>query len=270
MAEIAPKSSYTNAWQSWIASEWENDLEATALHLERAIADDPHTPPQVLTRSADLLARLGRPIEAYALSRYNTARDPACLICAYMLVDVARKTGHQAEAVGYLQSMLTWHSLSPNLAWQLGAALLSSGEPQQALEVFDQFAGEPRGSSDLGRLLALYDLGRIAEFEEEFEAYKVANAASWESIARVLAWTGQNDSAFEYLEKMVEQRGPASAANIKTDLYSRLSSDPRYDAFLEKHGQGDKDLSHIQFDPPYPPAMRAELERLEASIRPTR
>ena len=270
MAEIAPDSSYTNAWLSWIASEWENDLEATALHLERAIADDPHNPPQVLTRSADLLARLGRPIEAYALARYNTARDPACVICANMMADVARKTGHHNEAVVYLEDLLEWHPLTPHTAWQLGAVLLVGGEPQQAVELFDQFLDKPGGASDLGRLMALYDLGRMAEFEAEFAAYKGANPDSWEGIARVLAWTGQNDAAFEYLEKMVEQRGPTSASMIKTDLYSRLSADPRYDAFLEKHGQSEKDYSHIQFDPPYPPAMRAELERLMATIQSDR
>ena len=66
---------------------------------------------------------------------------------------------------------------------------------------------------------------------------------------------------------MVEQWGPVSASYIKYDLYSRLSSDPRYHAFLQRHGQSDENHSQIQFDPPYPPAMRAELQRLLALIR---
>jgi TolB-like protein/thioredoxin-like negative regulator of GroEL len=270
MAEIAPDASYTNAWQSFIASQWENDLEAAAAHLERAIADNPHNPPQVLTRTATLLARLGRPNEAFALARYNSARDPACMICAYMLASVARQTGHYEEAMEYLQGLLVWHSLTPNLAWQLGAASLVAGEPQKAVELFDQFIDDPSGPVHLGRLMALYDLGRTAEFEAEFAAFKEANSNDWEAIARVLAWTHQNDAAFEHLEKMVEQGGPVSASLIKTDLYSRLSTDSRYDAFLEKHGQSEEDNSHIQFDPPYPPAMRVELERLQASIRTKR
>ena len=65
---------------------------------------------------------------------------------------------------------------------------------------------------------------------------------------------------------MIEEYGPSSAASIKNDLYSRLSADPRYEAFLEKHGESDQDHSHIRFDPPYPPAMRAEVERLMALI----
>jgi hypothetical protein len=69
---------------------------------------------------------------------------------------------------------------------------------------------------------------------------------------------------------MIERNGPVSASNIKSDLYSRLSADPRYAAFLEKHGQSEEDLSHIEFDPPYPPAMRAEIERLMVSTGITR
>ena len=266
MAEIAPQSSYTNSAQSANASVWGNDLQAAALHLERAIADNPHNPPQVLTQTATLLAQIGRSAEAYAVARYNSARDPACTFCAYMLARIARQSGHQAEAVEYLEKMMDWHPMSPNLSWQLGAALLSAGEPQRALRIFEDHSDDP-GLVLVGRLMALHDLGRTAEFEAEFAEFReAATLDDSEFIARVYAWTGQNDAAFEYLDKMIERYGPASSASIKNDLYSRLSADPRYEAFLEKHGQSDQDHSHIRFDPPYPPAMRAEVERFMASI----
>ena len=88
--------------------------------------------------------------------------------------------------------------------------------------------------------------------------------ADYESIARVYAWSGQNDLAFEYLGKMVNQRGPASAADVDTDLYEPIKSDPRWQPFLERNGVTKEDLSHIEFDPPLPPEVVAEVERMRA------
>ena len=33
-----------------------------------------------------------------------------------------------------------------------------------------------------------------------------------------------------------------------------------------KHGRAEEDLSHIRFDPPFAPAMQAELDRIVASL----
>lgn len=266
MAEILPDSSYANAWQSYIASEWDGDVEAAALHLERAIADDPHNPSQVLTRTASLLATLGRANEAYAVARYNAVRDPACTICATMMGHVARRTGHYEEAAEYLEDMLAWQPMTANFAWQLGAAWLTAGDPEKALKQFDYLIDESHSMGKLGRVMALFELGRMDEFETEFAAFREAEPDSWESIARIYAWTGQNDAAFRYLESMIEAEGPEVADYAKSAMYARLSTDPRYDEFLEKYGVADSDYSHIEFSPPYPPAMRAEIERLLASI----
>jgi hypothetical protein len=118
--------------------------------------------------------------------------------------------------------------------------------------------------SNLGRVLALYSLGRRAEFEAEFEKQKADDGFSTEAIARVYAWSGQNDLAFEYLERMIVEDGPASAARVDTDLYVPIKSDPRWQPFLERNGAGEEDLSHIKFDPPLPPEVVAEVERMRA------
>ena len=83
-----------------------------------------------------------------------------------------------------------------------------------------------------------------------------------ESIARIFAWTGQNDLAFEYLERAVEQYGgPPVARNIKTDLYDPIKADPRWQALLERYDASDDDLSHIRFNPKLP----AEVEQALAT-----
>lgn len=70
-----------------------------------------------------------------------------------------------------------------------------------------------------------------------------------ESIARVYAWTGQIDLAFEWLDKMVDQFGPDKVFEVKTKLYDPIKSDPRGQAFLKEHGAEDRDLSHIVCNP---------------------
>ncbi len=265
MAEISPFSSFTNGWQSYIAARWDNDIEAAARHLERAIADDPHNPPQVLTRAASLLATLGRANEAFAVARYNAARDPACTICATMMANVARQTGYYEEGAEYLEALLAWQPLTPNIAWQLGAAWLAADEPAKALDLFEYLIDEAHSNGKLGRVMALFDLGRTNEFEAEFAAFREADPDNWEGFARICAWTGRNDAAFEFLERLIEAEGPGAAEFARSALYARLSADPRYNEFLEKYGFADSDYSHIEFNPPYPPAMRAEIERLMAS-----
>jgi TolB-like protein len=74
-----------------------------------------------------------------------------------------------------------------------------------------------------------------------------------------VAWTGENDQAFECLEKFADQQGSGAVGKVKTDLYAKLESDPRWQEFLEKHGQSDEDLSHIEFNPKLPAAVRAAL-----------
>jgi len=267
MAAIAPDSGYTNTWQAWIAAHWDNELQTAASHLERAIADDPYNPVSLLRGVSVFLDKIGRLEEAYAVAKYGAMRDPANIRWASMLALRARQIGRSKEAAEHVEAYFAWQTPTARLRWQLGAALLVAGEPKRALEQFDHIIDDASLPRILGRLMALYDLGRMVEFEAEFAAFNEANPDNWEAIARILAWTRQNDAAFEYLEKMVEEMGPVSASYIKYDLYSRLSTDPRYDAFLQKHGQSDEDHSQIRFDPPYPPAMRAELQRLLALIR---
>lgn len=267
MSEVAPDSGYTNAWLGWIAAYWDYDFQQAALHFERAIADDPLTPVSMRRAVSGFLTDIGRGEEGYALARFSAIRDPASVRWASTVAGRARYIGRYKEAAAQLEELFEWQVPTPELRWQYGAILLGLGDAQRALEQFDLIIDAEGTAGYLGRLMALYDLGRVAEFETEFASFKEANPEGWEAIARVLAWTGQNDAAFDYLEKMVEHQGAGTAKYIKYDLYSRLKSDPRYDAFLAQHGASDEDLSHIRFDPPYPPEMRAEIERIVASIQ---
>jgi TolB-like protein len=256
MAELAPSSSYANGWLSAFA-EQEGDLQAAALYRERAIAGA--TDSNLYTQqaiAARFLAKLGRSDEAAALARYVIDRDPACASCVDSLSIVLRQAGLHRKSAETLEELREWRELTLNMYWNLAVSWLVAGEPGKALDYFEQ---APPGNREMGRLMALHDLGRHEEFEAQFSKMLSEADEDPEGIARIAAWTGQNDLAFEYLEHAVEKYGPSIAQTVRTDLYEPIKSDSRYQEFLERYGASDEELSHIRFNPKLPAEVEAAL-----------
>lgn len=260
MVEIAPHSSYTNTWLGLIATYWDGDIQAAAQFYERAIADDPFNPEVLLRLVSRFFSQLGRLDESLALARYNVSRDPACDSCVNTMALLTRKAGLHREAAERLESILEWKRATPSNLWNIGMAWLGAKEPERAWEYFEELRAMDEKSGQFAQIFALYDLGRHDEFEAEFADFR-AGQVDPEPIARIYAWTGQNDKAFEWLEIAVEEMGPGAATSIQLDLYDRIRPDPRYKAFLETHGITSDDFSHIEFNPPFPPALRAAIDR---------
>jgi len=252
LVAIAPDSSYANGWLGYFA-EREGDLQTAALYIERTLAGatDSNLYIQQIW-AARFLYQLGRVEEATALALHVVDRDPACSPCITILAGVLRLTGRHREAAEALENLFEWHDDLPViLYWQLGVAWLVSGEPEKALEYFER---APSGNREIGQLLALHDLGRLEEFEARFSKMLSEREESPEAIARVAAWTGQNDLAFEYLERAIDREGPEFLQDIKygADLYAPITADPRWQAFLDRYGAAGEDLSHIRFNPKLP------------------
>jgi tetratricopeptide (TPR) repeat protein len=263
MVELAPDSSYANGWLAYFA-ERDRDLQAAALYKERAIAGATDSNLYLQQAIASrFLSRLGRFDQAVALASYVVDRDPACVFCVSSLAYIYRQAGKHRDAAKKLEELLEWDEISPYLYWQLGVAWLVAGEPGKALDYFEQ---GPDTNRELGRLLALHDLGHIDEFEPAFLKWSSDPDINLECIARVAAWSGQNDLAFEYLERTVARQGPEVVQAIKrgSDLYEPIKSDPRWKAFLERYDTvGEEDLSHVRFNPKLP----AEVEQALAVAR---
>ncbi len=256
LVELAPDSSYANQWLGFFAAEAGN-LQEAALYRERALAaaNDSHLY-IMQTVAARFLGRLGRFEEAAVLALYVVDRDPACRACIETVLQVFRPAGKHLEAAHAMEKMLEWRDdLSPYLYWQLGVAWLVTGDPGKALEYFEQ---GPPGNRDMGRLMALHDLGRQDEFEAQYSKM-ISEMVAPEGIARVAAWTGQNDLAFEYLELAVEEYGPSIARTVRTDLYEPIKSDPRWQEYLERYGATDQEFSQIRFNPKLPAEVKAAL-----------
>jgi TolB-like protein len=252
LVELAPDSSYANGWLSAFA-EQEGDLQAAALYRERALAgaSDSNLYLQ-LAITVRWLTMFGRMEEAAALAFYVVDRDPACTTCINALAYTLRKAGRHREAAQAFEELLQWREGVPLLYWNLGVAWLVAGEPGKALDYFEL---APRGNREMGRMLALHDLGRHEEFDAEFSKMLADPEEHPEGIARIAAWTGQNDLAFEQLELAVDREGPMFVQAIKRggDLYAPITSDPRWQAFLDRYDTAqEEDLSRIRFNPKLP------------------
>ena len=252
LVELAPDSSYANGWLGHFA-ERDGDLQAAALYRERAIAAavDSNLYTQ-LRVTAGFLYKLGRTDEAAMLARYAVNRDPAYTSGISLVSRIYRQTDRHRELAEMLEKLLLSWDGTPTIYWNLGVAWLVAGEPSKAMDYFKHSSAYNR---KLGRLLALHDLGRLEEFDLEFAEMLADPDQFPEPIARVAAWTGRHDIAFEYLQRTVDIDGPPilRAAKAENDLYGPIMTDPRWQVLLDRYDMaGEEDLSHIRFNPKLP------------------
>jgi len=252
LVELAPDSSYANGFLAGFA-EREGDLQAAALYRERALTSAVDSNLYVqLGITARFLYDLGRVDEAALLAQYVVNRDPAGSANVGLLARIFRQTGRHRELAEFFEDLLEWWDGTPLIYWHLGVAWLVAGEPEMALERFKKTVPYNRR---LGRLLALHDLGRHAEFDVEFADMLNDPEQHPEAIARVASWTGRHDLAFEYLQRAIDREGAAFVRPIKMedDLLGPIMADPRWQAFLDRYDSSTEvDRSHVRFNPKLP------------------
>ena len=244
IAQVAPGAREELGWRAWIALSWDSDPQAAARFMERALRRNPRDL-DILRSVAWFLSDLGREDEAIAVAKYVAIRDPACISCLINLSVIHRTAGQFDDAEKILQEAIEWAPDRPGIYWALGSVLLMAGKPDEA---FDAFTQMKHHSSQLGRILALHDLGRLEEFESEFATFRLANQDNYEGIARIYAWTGDNDQAFEWLEKHADETGPNMLAQLGAGFYDKLKADSRWQAMLVKHGVDQTLYDDVNFD----------------------
>jgi hypothetical protein len=97
------------------------------------------------------------------------------------------------------------------------------------------------------RAMALHDLGRQEEFEAAFAELREKWAGDHpDEIARVYAWTGEADAAFEWLEKSMPPNRIDASRYLREPTFAKLHTDPRWHALLERHGLAPEQLAAIE------------------------
>ena len=97
--------------------------------------------------------------------------------------------------------------------------------------------------------MAYHALGRKAESDlalaELIRNYEKTRAYS---IAYALAYRGEADRAFEWLDKAVRYHDPSLGSIHAHPQFANIHADPRWLPFLRKHGMAPEQLAAIKFD----------------------
>lgn len=250
--DIDPRFAPAHARLGWVAMLFQNDLAQAARHYQRALELAP-TNDRIIGDAASLLKSLGRLDECVALDEYVVTRDPVNAVGHFNLGGSYLYAGRWDDALAAWQTALR---LSPNRIgahYQIGIVRLFKGEPEAALAAFGQ---EPLEVLKLlGRAMAQHALGDVEAanraLTELIDGYPRDAAYN---IAYVMAFRGEADRAFKWLDKAIEYGDPGLAEIAVEPLFGNIVSDPRWLPLLESIGKSPAQLDAIEFRVTLPPA----------------
>lgn len=239
---IDSELAFAHAQLAAIESAQDADLMAAARHLNQALSLDP-TDLGTLLQAGDLLVSLGRPEEAIRVMQYIVARDPLNEQAYFRLGQAYAGAGRIEDAVAALRK----RNLLPDGAsatGALGLALVSAGEPDEALQISLALPEGPRRYQVLA--LAYHALGRERESDQALARLIECCERGYSfDIAWALASRGDADGAFEWLEKAARY-GDAGLPQIHgVRAFDALRGDPRWLPFLENLGLAPAQLDGI-------------------------
>ncbi len=241
---ISPDHAPAHARLGWIAMNYDNDLAAAARHMERALALEP-TNLDIIGNAASLLFALGRLDAALALQEYVTAQDPVSPLGHGNLGNYHRLAGHWEQAIASNRTSLRLSPGTIGAHYEIGVALLFSGEAQAALEEMRQEPSEPFRLAGLS--MTHHALGQTKESDAALEQLIANYEMEWGyRITTVLAYRNGFDQVFERLAKAVKYN--SLNADIPFDnLLANVHTDPRWLPFLKSIGKSPEQLAAIEF-----------------------
>jgi TolB-like protein len=233
------------ALKGWQAMTIDSDLATAARHFERAFEFDP-SDSDIMRNVSHVSARIGRLNEAILLGEYLIGRDPLNTAAHYSLSYLYLLAGRLDDAQNSIDLVL---SLSPErIGGQhlAGAILLLKGRAAEALTAFTSEVDEQYRIK--GRAMALYSLGRQAEYEAARDELITDWGERWpDEVAQVYAWVGDSDSAFTWIDKALEVHGNIDTVRVDPFIMN-LHDDPRWQPLLEKAGVSPEQLAAIEFN----------------------
>ena len=210
------------------------DWTGAQADFERALAIYPDDPFALEQYGYWFLAWRGQLREAAASLRKAVERDPLNaslwhrLGCVYVFDG---DLGHARKAFDREYEISSTYSNDDD--WPIYLLLLE-GKPAEALRVSSTLELEPW--RHVGAALAHRVLGHEQESQKALAALRASQLAHGFSVqvAQVHAFRGENDQAFEWLDRSFQNRDPGMM-RLKVDpLLRKLRGDPRYAALLAK------------------------------------
>lgn len=244
--EVDPDHAMGYSTLGTFAIKYVGDLSQAAAYYERSLELEPANP--VIRRNAALLSLvLGRHVEAAELSEYASQLNPL----SGQLIEGAGLAWTFADRLDEAESSFRrLLELSPEFIgarYHLGKTLLLKGEPQAALDAFEQEPDEEYQTK--GRCIAQYALGNQVESDAALAELIERWGEQWPSeIAQAYAFRGEIDAAFEWLEREVEMNGTAGWGEGRwMRFYDNLKGDPRWQDLLVRANVSDEQLASVDF-----------------------
>jgi serine/threonine-protein kinase len=238
--EIDPKNALATLTAGWIEMSYDWDWYAALDSHQRALELGPGLN-YVHINYSYLLASLGRFEEAYAHARRAEALDPLSLLAREQVGQVLYLARSYDESIAQLEKA---REINP-LAWftylRLAQILLVTGDYEPGIENMQrgiELAGPDTlrsGKHILASLLARSGNRRQAvEILDELAALEQTTYIPPTDFAKIHVALGNNDQAFEWLERAIEVRD-ADLFMLKVwPEWDPLRDDPRFDDLLRR------------------------------------
>jgi TolB-like protein/Flp pilus assembly protein TadD len=220
----------------WFDFDWKQGGETLRTALALAPAD-----PALLTAAGNLAITKGDAPKGIALYRHAVALDPVDPLARSYLAFNLAMTGQLAEAQAEYPRVVELNPAAPWAHAGLGLAFLIKGKFEEAAVAAQDDAAE------WARLLivamARWSQKRIPEADAALARLVEGSAdtAAYQ-IAEVYAYRGENDRAFEWLERARRQRDPGLGTLRSDPFLANLQGDPRWIAFVRTMGLADDQL----------------------------
>jgi TolB-like protein/DNA-binding winged helix-turn-helix (wHTH) protein/Tfp pilus assembly protein PilF len=225
-----------SAWATvaYLKRTADKDWAGAQTAIDRARELEPNNA-NVLGVAAALADTLGQFSEATTLLERAVSLDPLYLGTLGSLGRIYTKTGRYDEAIETINRMLAMHPEYPGGHISLGRAYLLKGDPERALIETEKNRESKHYMVTMARIH--FTLGNealsqafikesIATYGHEFPG----------PIATVFAWRGENDLAFEWFDKALDQQDWRAISTLGNEWNRKLEDDPRYPAFVERIG----------------------------------
>jgi len=234
----------------WIAFREDGDLAKAAYYYEQALMLDPSNT-DIIGNASMLLSAIGQSDKALQLAEYQVSRDPANALAYNNLGIRYRYIGKYKQAREALSRTLTLNPKFIGAEYEIGATLLLEGDYTNAAKAFGR---EPHAVfTNIGMAMTYYGLGEISRsFELTNELIGSYGEPLAYYLAQIMAFRGENDDAFEWLEKAYLANDGEMAYIIVEPLLNNLHTDKRWIPFLESIGKSPAQLADIKFNTKIP------------------
>jgi TolB-like protein len=232
--ELDPGLTVAQTMVGWIQLFWHWEWETAKATFEHVLRIDPN---QVIARHglADYYLVMGDNEESLRQVKIGVKSDPMSIWTLIPLVGHLSFAGYYDEAIAEAERVLAMYPDHPNFKHQRMVNLWLRGSYDEALTAYEEIFG---ADSEYSRALRSgFERGGPTAASRAVAELLAAEPEPWPlNVAWRYAEAGENDLAFEWLEKAFEAHVP-QLLHLKGDpAYDSIRDDPRFGDLLRRMG----------------------------------